>query len=643
MWTYRTPYTPEEQNKTYIEKRGRLELSRALNIGRVIGFVASGATAGYGQLDWTGLVNAAVQEAIRLAGGDDVRRSGALESTKATLMRFKAEGQIKRNATQVLGLAENLAYLAGKEKEFRAFIASRFSGSRDGQGDGGSSGFRADSKARLKECGFTRESQPLRSLISDLRVNRLLTLNYDVEIEKEFRRLFRSSGTSRGEKRKIHLAGDVAAEDGVSRPLESNFDMLCSGDPARAYDLPRRVEYTDGSSRSVLSVSMNGTNTADLVNFSLQPRQFMGQVVHLHGRYDKPEDIVLTDEDYRRTYLKSDRDAQTFEEALAALMTGNDILFVGVGMREADIMRPLRQFISQDRTPDFAKRHVFAMLEHSVTLDREWLKNTPRIDPADAAARTNHEALKADFAENHLEHFERHVPKAEGASRHDYTLDEQEALRLQSEFGVYALFHGKQWLRTVRLAVQLLQAALPVVRGQSEDGSEKDGDAKPYLINPFDKDVCPKAHKAACQAVSDRLQQMIDTGIGELNEGELQFLIDRLGGVQNRVARLRNPASIHKLNAQLVAISIEARSRALDEAINGLEEHRHKWWQDWRKRPKYRTTNFRRMYVPKDDNLRITTMARHHPVYSDIDVNAEQKNFEALDKICELSFRRWPP
>lgn len=48
MWTYIHPYTPEEVTRDYIQRRGRLALSRALNIGRIVGFVASGATSGYG-------------------------------------------------------------------------------------------------------------------------------------------------------------------------------------------------------------------------------------------------------------------------------------------------------------------------------------------------------------------------------------------------------------------------------------------------------------------------------------------------------------------------------------------------------------------------------------------------------------------
>ena len=654
MWTYKTPYSSEEQNKKYIEKRGRLELSRALNIGRVIGFVASGATAGYGQMSWSSLVSQAVEKAIEFGEDREVRKSGALNSTIATLKRFKKEGRVNQNATQVLGLAENLAHLAGREKEFRAFVANLFSGGRDTKEspdptDAAKPQDPSDKSAEklLEESNFAQKSQPLRRLISDLRVNRLLTLNYDAEIEKEFRRLFRTSGTSRRLKGRVLLDSIRTPEEQEQKPdedlkavkqaPESDFDALCSGDPLRVYDLPRRIEYTDGSSRSVLSVSMNGSNTADLVNFSLQPRQFMGQVVHLHGRYDKPEDIVLTDDDYRRTYLNSNRAAQTFEEALVALMTGNDILFVGVGMREADILRPLRQFISQDRTPDYAKRHVFAMLEHNVTLDMDWLSNTRPIGVPGAETALDFAALKADFKANHLEHFEHHVPKLPGASRHDYTSDEQEAVRLQSEFGVYALYHGDQWLRTVRLAVGLLEAALPKPGPQLK---ETDGDKEiMQQINPFEKDICDQAYGAACEAVADGLTELKEKEdpIGLLNQEELDFLIAKLNGIKSGDDKQNNRDKLPELKPHLKAILIESRSRALDHAILCLEDHRRNWWRDWRKSPVDRSTNFRRMYMLHDDELRIPTMARHRPVYSDMAKDSPLKDFEALERICQFA------
>lgn len=46
MWTHRDPLEPAQFTRASIEKRGHLGLSRALNIGRVIGFIGSGATRG---------------------------------------------------------------------------------------------------------------------------------------------------------------------------------------------------------------------------------------------------------------------------------------------------------------------------------------------------------------------------------------------------------------------------------------------------------------------------------------------------------------------------------------------------------------------------------------------------------------------
>ncbi len=60
MYTYRHPYRPFEFTPSYIERRGQLSLFRAINVGRVIGFIGSGATAAYGRPTWSDLVETAV-------------------------------------------------------------------------------------------------------------------------------------------------------------------------------------------------------------------------------------------------------------------------------------------------------------------------------------------------------------------------------------------------------------------------------------------------------------------------------------------------------------------------------------------------------------------------------------------------------
>ena len=623
MWTYKHPYTPEEQTKSYIEKRGRLALSRALNIGRVVGFVASGATMGYGHPSWKKLVEIAVKEAIKLAEPSTGREySGASRAAVAGLKRIQANGDLDKQAVQALGLAASLSKLVGKDDEFRKKIAGLFSENRNvlrDPRDPKETNRDATSAYTLKQADFASNAEPLRALISDLRVSRLLTLNYDCEIEEEFHRLYRTTGTSRDQvKPRVYRVEN--GEKQTDAP-ETAFDVLCGNQFERALDVPRRVEYTDGTSRSVLSVSMSSDNIADLVNFSVQPRQFVGQVVHLHGRYDKPKDMVLTDDDYRRTYLKSDEQAQTFEEALSALLTGNDILFVGTAMREADILRPLRQFISQDKTPDFAKRFVYALLENRVTLDESWLRNPHGIKDL--------EALGKDFTENHLTHPRYTAPTECGAAMADYCEDENECLRLHSEFGVLALFHGGQRLRTVLLAIKLLEAARPVTKSNGKSGADR----KSVANYPVSGKARP-AFIAAAKALLEQLQDTDQDTDSLLSHSESRILQGFLDRLHNDLRNNKVSAALPE-TALLRALANEVRSRALTLALMDLEDNRSEWWEDWRQGPKERSSKFRPQYLESDSDRKVPTVARHRPVY--LALPEDDLDFRCIRRLRELS------
>lgn len=59
---------------------------------------------------------------------------------------------------------------------------------------------------------------------------------------------------------------------------------------------------------------------------------------------------MVTNEDYQKHYLSIDDQRADMEDALSAAFGGNAILFVGSGMGEDDLLRPLRQFVG-DHVP----------------------------------------------------------------------------------------------------------------------------------------------------------------------------------------------------------------------------------------------------------------------------------------------------
>lgn len=601
MWTYRRPHHPEELTKKNIEERGKLALSRALSIGRVIGFVASGATVGYGQPSWKGLARKAYDEATKLS--TSTRNAGASKTAMDRLQKLEKTGKLTDDIVHALGLAERVAIDTGQESQFRRDIASFFATNRSSQRD----------KNKTEEY---RKSEPLRRIISDLRISRLLTLNYDSEIEEEFYRLFRTSGAD-----SYHHVVDKQPSD---------FEILRSEDFKEALKLPARVEYTDGTTRSVLSMSMNASNIGDLVNFALQPMQFVGQVFHLHGRFDCPEDMVLTDRDYRATYLKSDEQAQTFDEALSALMSGNDILFVGVGMTEEDLLRPLRQFVSRDRTPEFSKRHVFAMRENSVSLDTEWLEGEGVSFDQD----------KEDFKTQHIDAHTEQSGCTTGSAYTDYAADESMAVNHRTEYGVYSIFHGGQALRTIRMANELLQATAP----------NKD---KP---SPFERRFQLRRYRAAVAATHDAIMALRDEAPAEIGHKmpdellmrrELLSFARALAKSAEVVKRLEKKAKLlaedyvaispsKTVLARLSNLTYEARSRALDLALVAYAGEKDKWWAEWRNAPKNRNAQFQQTYLESDENNCFPIAARHRPDYKE-QLPDDVSNFDMIQELQSLA------
>ena len=99
------------------------------------------------------------------------------------------------------------------------------------------------------------------------------------------------------------------------------------------------------------------SRTSELVSFALGVGDYRSGVLHLHGTMPKPKedpDIVLTESQYQRQYASDHAAARDRRDAYRLLFTANSILFIGTGLEEDDILRPLRQFVSDE---DISYRH----------------------------------------------------------------------------------------------------------------------------------------------------------------------------------------------------------------------------------------------------------------------------------------------
>ncbi|POF34743.1 SIR2 family protein [Roseibium marinum] len=611
MWTHRHPYRNFELTPEYIQERGQLTLSRALNVRRVIGFVGSGATAAYGRPSWRTLVDKAVR--IARQGGTKRVVDPVGEALEAAIEQFGTPQNAKPDDLVVmLALAENLARKRNRTAEFRQAIAAELVKSRE------DARMETDEALKWPEDGphaLKTRAEPIQTMLRDLKVCRFLTLNYDVEIERELEKHFRTSGDREFSRRQslysefeelasgqnaatikdIDEAIPEAKKETEETVLRAIILSLKQNDKnlhiariledglkriRRGSKFEDALSHEDGLGKSVLSVTLGPDNVGDLVNFSLYSREYGAQVFHLHGRYDQPEHMVLTEKDYQNTYLRSGEKKETFDEALSAVFEGNDVLFVGVGMQEADMMRPLRQFVSQDRSPDFSKRHVYTLMERQCGIDR-------------GTAFGSVERF-----------FDSHFGSTSGAGRADRQTDTAQSLKLSTQFGIYTLFYGDERvsgfdypvLRFLRLACQTLNLVVgninqyEVFRPVLEAFATKIGDLKKIELN---------AHETP--SISSKLLED-----AELQQIQLAF---------RSVSPDWSSDKCRKAKKFTGTLESEIRARALDRALYDLGEKRKRWWSDWRLTPAARNARFGKAYSEEDTDAKFPNMARHRPDY----------------------------
>ncbi len=466
--------------------------------------------------------------------------------------------------------AESLARRLGFSEELRQTMSRKFRRSRVEAIEERNQALSPPTFLDLQTPGgLGGSANPIRAMLKDLGIVRFLTLNYDVEIEREFRRIFRTTG----------------ARQAFSNSESSEFEKLCAPDDNRC---PDRVEYIDGMRRSVLSVCMNRDNIGELINFALHPASFDAQVFHLHGRCDQPESLVLTEEDYQATYLQPDEQSDTFEEALSAIFSGNDVLFVGVGMSEADMLRPLRQFVSKDSSPDFAKRHVYAFIENQTTLDLDYSDadrlNTLKTHYNDRVALEYVESvIKFPDPDNKTKDQENETtnPVNTQANFKDRIADNSRALNLRAQYGVFAIYYGGQVLRDYRLFAMIA--------------------------------ATPKQNKQWLAALIAQTERMVD--LCEMTDGLLktpdevreqkevfQALTKTLEGKWKRGNYKLNTKQQEQLKTYAQALQTEMWSRALERALTDLAGERDQWWSDWRQPPRQRRARYPALYCPHDAN-----------------------------------------
>ncbi len=163
----------------------------------------------------------------------------------------------------------------------------------------------------LRSSGTQDGTDVIETLRSKLKIRRFLTTNYDLEAERLILDLdFAPGQTLRGITRSADPLGRLARDFVVMR------------------DAP-----------------------ATLVDFATREGGLMLDVAHLHGRALPGEHIVAAETQYQELYLRDDGNRDLLDQALSLAFRSNLLLFIGNGMGEDDILRPLRHFMSEGRGP----------------------------------------------------------------------------------------------------------------------------------------------------------------------------------------------------------------------------------------------------------------------------------------------------
>jgi len=347
LGAHRLPPAPDASREERL-RRSREMLAHALTQEATVAVVGSGCSSPLGYPSWKSFAAEIVDLTLTALDGRGV--SGKRER----LLRFKTRLSEPRVGSQelmfMIGVCKRL--FDGDPPEdnpYRRYLVNRF-----------------QPPVRPAEV----EHNPLRALLG-LPIHRFVTTNYDCEIE---------------------LA--LSAERGIGL---DEFGIGVGADRA-AKPGPH------------LSFTQRPENSDQLALFALAGvGAARNMVFHCHGRFDDPDSIVATELDYQQWYLTEEGEAEpAFLQTFDLLFTSNPILFVGFGLNDEDLLRPLRRIAAA--TPERRElRLLFALVPeqpgaedwdlHERLLERYGLNVNPYSAPATSDPRARGRRLCAELAQ----------------------------------------------------------------------------------------------------------------------------------------------------------------------------------------------------------------------------------------------------
>jgi hypothetical protein len=284
----------------------RQMLLRALNLKTTIAVVGSGCSVPLGYPAWTEFTRDIIRKSISVVSPgsrDEGRLRGYIDA-------LEASDKLQRTDLMMsfIGVCQEVLKRADPEmKIYGNYIFDTFSRTKGRREIGGLDG------------------NPYKALLG-LPIHRFVTTNYDMEIEYA-----------------LTEAGRVG-RDAFVFPCQPPQGATT---PGRRLSFTQRNEYF---------------NELALFPFG-GIRENRNMVFHCHGRYDDPDSIIASEHDYQQWYLLDDDSAvNAFRQSIELLLASNPLLFVGYGLQDEDLLRPLRRLVVMDPTKK-PSRPIFALLE----------------------------------------------------------------------------------------------------------------------------------------------------------------------------------------------------------------------------------------------------------------------------------------
>ncbi|MEZ5537955.1 MAG: SIR2 family protein [Thiolinea sp.] len=402
MFTYvnNPPCDGESETAADIQKRGEISLSKSLSIQRIIAFTGSGTTVEYGRPSWHELINIIINLTYELTKlpPENNKESLSKESLKKEFKSILSNNlepkftDLPKNARYdkdfiytFLDLCESI--FKGLEEKYpcpRQIISKKLADPLDNSKpfeyktkeipnssdikriNGGTLIIEKTKKIleKLKKEDLiiyknklklteANHLDPLKNIFENLGIRQFLTLNFDIEIE----RLLGVHYANKNDKSHKEFINFI--ENPNETPKNSDYLNF------------KRIDLKNGMQQSIRTSTINGKNLGELYSFGVFSRNFQSNVFHLHGRIDDPENMILTLKDYQRLYLKTGEQRKTFEEARYAIFSGSDIIFIGLGLSESDIMIPIREFSIQNSDISISRGTMYALIFSSTEENHE--------------------------------------------------------------------------------------------------------------------------------------------------------------------------------------------------------------------------------------------------------------------------------